>query len=44
MEFASEPYLYADDTKIFKEIYKTRDCEDLQKDMHLCMPGQKNGC
>jgi hypothetical protein len=23
MEFASEPYLYADDTKIFKEIYKT---------------------
>ena len=35
MEFASEPYLYADDTKICKEIYKTRDCEDLQKDMHL---------
>jgi hypothetical protein len=35
MEFASEPYLYADDTQIFKEIYKTSDCEDLQKDMHL---------
>ena len=35
MEFASKPYLYADDTKIFKEIYKTRDCEDLPKDMHL---------
>ena len=35
MEFASELYLYADDTKIFKEIYKTSDCEDIQKDMHL---------
>ena len=23
------------DKKIFKEIYKTRDCEDSQKDMHL---------
>jgi hypothetical protein len=34
MEFASEPYLYADDTKIFKEIYKTSDCEDIQKNMH----------
>jgi hypothetical protein len=35
MEFASELYLYADDTNIFKEIYKTSDCEDIQKDMHL---------
>lgn len=29
----SELYLYADDTKIFRTIENTEDCEDLQKDL-----------
>lgn len=35
MQHNSDPYLYADDTKIFKEIRTSDDCEDLQKDIHL---------
>jgi retron-type reverse transcriptase len=31
MEFSSEPYLYADDTKIFQEIYKTSDVKTYKK-------------
>ena len=35
MEYNSEPYLYADDTKIFREITNPSDCDLLQRDMHL---------
>ena len=35
MQHNSDPYLYADDTNIFKEIRTSDDCEDLQKDIHL---------
>ena len=29
----SEVYLYADDTKVFKEIFKEEDCDKLQADI-----------
>jgi hypothetical protein len=35
MQHNSDLYLYADDTKMFKEIRTSDDCEDLQKDIHL---------
>jgi hypothetical protein len=34
LQHNSEPYLYADDTKIFKGIFKDSDCEELQQDIH----------
>ena len=35
MQCSSQTYLYADDTKIFKEINSTGDCENLQSDIYL---------
>ena len=35
MQHNSDLYLYADDTKMFKENRTSDDCEDLQKDIHL---------
>jgi hypothetical protein len=35
MQHNSDLYLYADDTKMFKEIRTSDDCEDLQKDIQL---------
>ena len=36
MQHNSDPYLHADNIKIFKdEIRTSDDCEDLQKDIHF---------